>query len=76
MPAFAQDFAKTRQVGFRQADQSDALGFEMHSREDGNIVKHRRHDREGGNGEIAGAQEFRHDEGGGTHDRRHQLAAG
>ncbi len=76
MPAFAQDLAKTRQVRLRQTDQADALGLEMHGCEDGDIVKHRRHDREGGNGEIAGAQELRHHEGGGTHDRRHELAAG
>ena len=48
----------------------------MHEKQHGQVVHDRRNQGHLDDGQIAGAGEFRHQEGPGTHDRRHELTAG
>ena len=53
-----------------------ALGLEVHRHEHREEVEHRRDQRRGRDVQVGDAEELRHHEGGGAHDRRHDLAAG
>ena len=76
MAALAQDDAEPRQVCPRQPAHAGALGLEMHREEHGQIVEQGRQEGPDGHREVADIEELGHDEGGGAHDRRHDLAAG
>jgi hypothetical protein len=53
-----------------------AFRLEMHRGEARDVIEHRRDERPDHHLAIGDRKELSHDEGGGAHDRRHDLAAG
>ena len=75
MPAGAQHLARLGQIVGEELD-AVARRHQVDLHEDGEIIKHRRNDRGDHHLGVGNFQELGHQEGGGAHHRRHELAAG
>ena len=76
MPFLFQDLAPWRELASRCALQVILFRFEMNAKENTNEVENGRNDSSFDDFHIGDTDEFRHQESGCAHDRRHQLATG
>ena len=74
-PVAPEGLFQVRHLLGAEAAQAVALGLEMHLHEDAEEMHEGRHDRRQDDGRVGQPQELDHQEGGGAHDRRRDLAA-
>ena len=75
MAPLTENIAHSGQLGPRHSHNPMALGLEMNGEEAGHVIEECRNQRPNNNLTVTDLQELSHDEGGSTHDRRHDLAA-